>query len=329
MAGTRARCEQAVTKSTAWVQRVRPCGVLDVHIPPPLTGHTQTRFMDTDDHSGAPLTARVGRDCANCGAPPRHRSALLRELRHPARAAARGGGLDPARDARAAGPGDREAPAAARAAPAVRAPAPDAPGGLAGGDGDAGVRRGGRVADAAREAWSRWRATSSWMSAPPPAPAAPARGRHRWRWRRRWWRWRRGRRPAGDHRDHHRARPVRWLGGSDAGGHARRHGHGQRRRRSGSGSAAVTLPPIKHVFLVMLSGQGFNQSFGDDQGPPLPVEHRAQAGRAHHPVLRRGVVLAGQRDRAASAARARRRTPPPTARCSRPSRPPATPRAHR
>ena len=35
---------------------------------------------------------------------------------------------------------------------------------------------------------------------------------------------------------------------------------------SGSGSAAVSLPPVKHVFLVMLSGQGFNQSFAAIKG---------------------------------------------------------------
>ena len=35
-----------------------------------------------------------------------------------------------------------------------------------------------------------------------------------------------------------------------------------------SGSAAVTLPPIKHVFLVMLSGQGYSQSFGTTKGHP-------------------------------------------------------------
>ena len=35
-----------------------------------------------------------------------------------------------------------------------------------------------------------------------------------------------------------------------------------------SGSAAVSLPPIKHVFLVMLSDQGFNQAFGTAKGHP-------------------------------------------------------------
>jgi hypothetical protein len=35
-----------------------------------------------------------------------------------------------------------------------------------------------------------------------------------------------------------------------------------------SGSAAVTLPPIKHVFVVMLSGHGFNQSFATTKGHP-------------------------------------------------------------
>ena len=30
----------------------------------------------------------------------------------------------------------------------------------------------------------------------------------------------------------------------------------------------MALPPIKHVFLVMLSGQGFNQSFGTTKGHP-------------------------------------------------------------
>ncbi|MFZ1993975.1 MAG: alkaline phosphatase family protein, partial [Solirubrobacteraceae bacterium] len=35
-----------------------------------------------------------------------------------------------------------------------------------------------------------------------------------------------------------------------------------------SGSAAVSLPPIKHVFMVMLSDQGFNQTFGATKGHP-------------------------------------------------------------
>ncbi len=37
---------------------------------------------------------------------------------------------------------------------------------------------------------------------------------------------------------------------------------------SGSGSAAVSLPPIKHVFVVMLSGQGYTQSFATTKGHP-------------------------------------------------------------
>jgi hypothetical protein len=35
-----------------------------------------------------------------------------------------------------------------------------------------------------------------------------------------------------------------------------------------AGSAAVSLPPVKHVFVVMLSGQGYNQSFATTKGHP-------------------------------------------------------------
>ena len=56
--------------------------------------------MDTDDHSGASLRADIGRDCANCGSRLATDQRYCVQLRHPARAAARPGGLDPARDAR-------------------------------------------------------------------------------------------------------------------------------------------------------------------------------------------------------------------------------------
>ena len=48
--------------------------------------------MDTDDHSGAPLTARVGRDCANCGA------RLATDQRYCLRCGTRRGPLPPAVD---------------------------------------------------------------------------------------------------------------------------------------------------------------------------------------------------------------------------------------
>jgi hypothetical protein len=69
-----------------------------------------------------------------------------------------------------------------------------------------------------------------------------------------------------------------------------------------SGSAAVTLPPIKHVFVVMLSGQGFNQSFGTTKGHPyLSSTLRKQGeliteyyGVASSPLANEIALISGQ-----------------------------------
>ncbi len=219
--------------------------------------------MDTDDHSGAPLTARVGRDCANCGA------RLATDQRYCLRCGTRRGPLPPAVDStlremrvspapliHKPPPAPEPHPAFGRQLPTPRVASLAVMARLAFGVVAGSLTQPGGVESLAR----------NFVVDVAPPPAAPATA------------------------------PTDGGGGGNGGGGG---GGGAQQavtetitepapsggaspdttpavtpvntdtgtgNGSGSGSAAVTLPPIKHVFLVMLSGQGFNQSFATTKG---------------------------------------------------------------
>ncbi|HXD63441.1 MAG TPA: alkaline phosphatase family protein, partial [Solirubrobacteraceae bacterium] len=224
--------------------------------------------MDTDDHSGASLTARVGRDCANCGA------RLATDQRYCLRCGTRRGPLPPAVDSTLRemrvlpapllqklppAPAPEPRPAFGHQLPTPRVASLAVMAMLAFGVVAGSLTQPGGVESLARN----FVVDVAPAPAPAPAPAAsPADGGG-------------GGNGGGGGGGAQQAVTETITEPAPSGGSAAStpavtpvNTDTGSSDGSGSGSAAVTLPPIKHVFLVMLSGQGFNQSFGTTKGHP-------------------------------------------------------------